>query len=716
MSLLIVKIEIKYEHDIVLARQRARTIADLLGFDAIEQTRISTAVSEITRNAFNYAGGGDVRFLVEGKCKPQIFIVQINDCGPGIEDVSAILEGRYRSTTGMGIGISGVHKLMDYFHIESAPDQGTKVVLGKTIPSAVALVDARTTSRIAEQLIRQAPQNPYEEIQRQNQEVLRAMNELRQRQEQLEALNQELEDTNRGVIALYAELDEKAVHLNRVSDLKTSFLSNMSHEFRTPLNSILSLSQILLDRLDGDLTAEQEKQVKFIRKAAEELSVLINDLLDIAKIEAGKIVINPVEFDLGNLFSALRGMLKPVLVNPAVQLVIEEPKNIPSMISDEGKISQILRNLIANAIKFTERGEIRVTASSSDHGKRVVFRVSDTGIGIEREYHEAIFEEYTQVDTHLQRKQKGSGLGLPLSKKLAELLGGKITLQSAPGLGSTFTVTMPLHYKDKEYETKAPAADDIMKYPVLVIEDDETTVALYEKFLKGSGFQVLSACNLKEARDRLKEVSPVAIILDILLKGEESWSFLTELKSSDNTRNIPVYIATVLDDHEKGVAFGAEDVATKPVERIWLLSKLREITQGAMIEKVLIIDDEEVARYLMKGLLADTKYQILEASGGEAGLKIAVEEHPDIIFLDLVMPGMDGFETLERLKSSSKTRDIPVIIVTSKLMSKDELQILNDRTLAIISKGLTSREEIIGKIRDAIKAWRGRNRQKGECE
>ncbi len=372
------------------------------------------------------------------------------------------------------------------------------------------------------------------------------------------------------------------------------------------------------------------------------------------------------------------------------------------MISDEGKISQILRNLISNAIKFTEHGEIRVTAIGSDDGMNVIFTVSDTGIGIDARYHEAIFDEYTQIESNVSRKQKGSGLGLPISKKLAELLGGEITLQSSSGNGSIFKVSIPMNYNDRDYESVKPADADIMKHTVLVIEDDMNIVTLYEKYLKGSGFQILRANSLKKAREILNEVNPIAIFLDILLKGEEAWSFLSEIKGNENTSKIPVYVTTVLNEREKGIALGADDFATKPIEREWLMGKLKEVVRGTRPEKVLIIDDEEIARYLMRQLLADTKYQLIEASDGETGLKIAAEEHPSIILLDIVMPGIDGFETLRRLKNSSETRDIPVVVVTSKTMSEDELKMVKEKTLAYVTKGLTSREESIKKIRDAI--------------
>jgi signal transduction histidine kinase len=284
---------------------------------------------------------------------------------------------------------------------------------------------------------------------------------LRQRQEELEKLNRELEDINRGVVTLYAELDEKAKELRHADEMKTRFLSNMSHELRTPLSSILALSGLLLDRADGDLSSEQEKQVDFIRKAADSLLELVNDLLDSAKIQAGKIDVHPAEFDVTNLFSALRGMLRSLLVNEAVRLVFEEPEGIPLLYSDEGKVSQILRNFISNALKFTERGEVRLATRYDADSGTVTFSVNDTGVGIAPQDQERIFEEFTQLENPAQSRFKGTGLGLPLCCKLAELLGGRIDLESEVGVGSKFSLTLPLRYQPKSKARNGETAAEL---------------------------------------------------------------------------------------------------------------------------------------------------------------------------------------------------------------------------------------------------------------
>lgn len=257
------------------------------------------------------------------------------------------------------------------------------------------------------------------------------------------ALRLELAETNQGVVALYAELDDHATRLEDASELKSRFLSYMSHEFRTPLGAIRSLARILLDRLDGPLTGEQERQVQFIQDAAAELTEMVGDLLDLARVEAGRVTISPAWFEMVDLFSALRGMFKPILSSDSVSLVFEEPEGVPAVYTDDKKLSQILRNFISNALKFTTAGEVRVTARLVD-GDQVRFSVADTGIGIAPEHLDAVFQDFVQVNAPIQKKFRGAGLGLSLSKKLALILGGDVHVTSTVGVGSVFSVVIPL--------------------------------------------------------------------------------------------------------------------------------------------------------------------------------------------------------------------------------------------------------------------------------
>src|SRR5271156_264654 len=435
-------IRLRHERHVVQARQRARDLAALLGFEHQEQIRLATAVSELARNAFRYAEGGFVEFLVRDT-QPQMFLMRVGDTGPGIPNLGEILDGPYVSRTGLRKGIIGPKLRMEHFQIAST-QSGTQVEFGKPLPGMVRRVTAASARALAVQLGGSSAADPFDEIERQNQELLKTLAELNEKQEQLADLNRELEDTNRGVVALYAELEQHADDLRRVSDLKTSFLSNLSHEFRTPLNSIASLSRLLIGRTDGDLSAEQEKQVTFIQRSAADLSELVNDLLDLAKVEAGKIDVKPRHFEVQEFFGALRGMLKPLLAGNSLDLIFEAAPGIPTLYMDEGKISQVLRNLISNALKFTRKGHIRVTAAP-EGGGWIAFQVADTGIGIAPEDQERIFEEFVQIEGEMQSQVKGTGLGLPLSRKLTELLGGTLSVESAQGKGSTFTARVPVH-------------------------------------------------------------------------------------------------------------------------------------------------------------------------------------------------------------------------------------------------------------------------------
>ncbi|MGC1778679.1 MAG: ATP-binding protein [Xanthobacteraceae bacterium] len=573
----IVTLPIDTESDVVTVRQRARRIAELLGFERQDQTRIATAVSEIARNAFGYAGRGRAEFAVEPE--QQLFRIRISDKGNGIADLQSILDGQYRSQNGMGLGLLGAKRLMDRFEIDTAPGKGTVVELNQHLPRRAGRVTRNTVQDVTAALKQDASADPLAVLRDQNRELLQSLEDIRRRDEESKQLNQELGDTNRGVVALYAELDERAEQLRKASELKSRFLSHMSHEFRTPLNSILALSRLLLDRIDGELVAEQERQIGYIRRSAESLLELVNDLLDLSKVEAGKIEVKPTRFTVTSLFGALRGALRPLLTAPTVELLFDVGEDMPELHTDDGKVAQILRNLISNALKFTETGEVRVTARYRREDGVVTFIVRDTGIGIEPQNLEKIFEEFAQIDNRLQHKVRGTGLGLPLSKSLAELIGGGIAVESVPGQGSVFTLTIP--------------------------------------------------------------------------------AVFGELAASP---------AIVPDDARK---------------------------------RVLLIDDDETFRYVMKQIIRnEPRYDVFEASDGGEGLQQARDTQPDVIVLDLQMPNVDGFTVLQGLNADNRTSIIPVIVATS-LAVDAELKARLPVGVRVISKNLISRDSVALFLREA---------------
>jgi signal transduction histidine kinase len=604
MSMRVMTVALRTEQDVVTARQRARQISGLLAFEPQDQVRIATAVSEIARNAFRYAGGGDVEFAVEGERAPQLFSIYVSDQGPGIANLDAIIRGTYRSSTGMGLGIVGARRLMDHCNVTTTPGE-TRVMMQKLMPETAPLVTLPDIGRLAKALASDASHTPQDEIQEQNRELIRTLGELRERQLELLSLNRELEDTNRGVVALYSELEERADLLRRAGETKTRFLSNMTHEFRTPLNSMRALTDLLLARTDGPVTAEQEIQLGFISSATASLTDLVDDLLDLAKIEAGKAEVRISEVSMPELFSALRGMLRPLLVSDSVRLRFHVEAGLPSVFTDESKVAQILRNLISNALKFTEQGEIRVMAAR-DVGEAITLAVTDNGIGIAEENHERIFEEFTQVPGPLQARVKGTGLGLPLCRRLSQLLGGVISLRSAPGQGSTFRVTLPVRY-----------------------------------------------------RGGINAASRPAIVVS---------------SAGDAQPGTPQQMAS------------ADALEQSPRTRI------------------LIVDDEPAARYTIGKLFDPQHYEVIEAADAAEGLRCATRMSPQIIVLDLCLPDRRGEDLLKDLRDGQATREIPVIVATSKPLSSDEWTLLRQRASAVMPKSTLTREffeEIMASIKRA---------------
>lgn len=685
MPVAVAHVALRTERDVVQARQRAREIASALGLDGQDQIRMATATSEIARNAFRYARNGKVSFALALE-PPQRLEVTVTDSGPGIANLDEILDGNYQSDTGLGVGIIGTRRLMDEFELSTTP-AGTTVRMAKRIPLRRDTWTLAKAHDLARKVLARSPDNPFQEIVQQNQELLDTLQQLRARQDELEMLNRELEDTNRGVVALYAELDERADYLRRASELKTKFLSNVSHEFRTPLNSIISLARLLMDGIDGDLTTEQLKQVRYIESSARDLQEMVNDLLDLAKVEAGKTRIRSKRFSVNELFSALKGMLKPLLAdNNSVDLVFEESEELPELRTDEGKVSQILRNLVSNAIKFTPKGSVTVSASMLD-GFDVLFTVRDTGIGIAPENHETIFNEFSQVENPLQERYRGTGLGLPLCRNLTMLLGGRIWLESEIGKGSTFHVRIPIIYVGEAALPKdapMPPAPEFHRLPVLIVEDDLSTAHLLESHLRYSEFQPILISTLEQAEVWISRHSPAAVVADVYIRDEPAWNLILRLRR--DAPSLPLIVTSVHDESLAALANGADTFLLKPVDPEVLLRELRRFTSHPGSRRLLLVDDNEVARYILRDLLNQPWLDVREASNGSEALAQLTEQLPDALILDLLMPDISGIEILRQLRSNPSTVNLPVLIYTSKVLTEAEKAQLEQWNAPVIHK------------------------------
>lgn len=550
MNRSLLRLELAQDRDIVTARQRARQVSGLLGFDPQDQVRIATAVSELARNAIRHGGGGAVEFTLTqarraGAEQSQTASLQvvISDRGPGIANLDDAMHDPADGE--LKLGLVAARRLMDSFDVHSGKGRGTTITLGKYLPRRNESLTPSRLAAITGELSAIGTTDAAAEIQQQNRDLLRSLEELRMRKEELARLNAELEDTNRGVMALYAELEERAAHLRLADETKTRFLSAVSHEFRTPVNSILALSKILLHRLDGELGAEQEKQVNYIRQAAEQLSTMVDDLLDLRKVESGKLQVRPESFTVTDLFGALRGMFKPLSVRESVALIFEDPDaTLPELYTDQGKVSQILRNLISNALKFTEVGSVRVTARLATDTDMIVFAVADTGVGIARENHRRVFDEFTQVENPLQKSVKGTGLGLPLSQRLAGLLGGGIEVVSELGKGSIFSLAIPARLSQLTSPGDALRAPEHATRRVLIIDDSEVERYALRQFLASSVYEVIEAGGGYEGLRMARQSQPELIFLDLAMPDVHGLEVLKLLKAIDETRNIPVILFT----------------------------------------------------------------------------------------------------------------------------------------------------------------------------
>ena len=506
--------------------------------------------------------------------------------------------------------------------------------------------------------------------------------------EELTRVSQELADANR--------------RIQEADKLKSQFLANMSHELRTPMNSIIGFSEILVERLEEKIEPKHLGFLKHIHASGQHLLGIINDILDLSKIEAGKMEIYPEFFTIPQVIESvchvMRGMLK---AQP--NFVIDVPADLPQIETDLAKFKQILFNLLSNAAKFSPP-QSPITISARLHDGAITLSVRDEGIGIDPTYHAMIFEEFRQVDGTARREFGGTGLGLALVKKFVELQGGRVAVQSELEKGSTFSVTLPVRSRAAvvtRVPENVPAQQSTSR--VLVVEDDPNAYELIASALGSAGYVSIRARHGDEAVRMARESHPAAVTLDLVLPGMDGWEVLKNLKGDDTTRTIPVVIISMVDNRDLGMALGADDYFVKPVDRERLLSRLREITalrggNGAK-PRLLVIDDDASVHALLDEDLSALGFAVDKAFCGEDGLRVAEENEPDVIILDLMMPGMSGFEVAGSLKNNPRTANIPIVILTSKELSNADRQVLHTKVTSFVQKGTSAREQLLREIR-----------------
>ena len=532
------------EQDIVHCRQAAKRLAAALEWPVLEQIRLATAVSELARNIHQYAGNGHFDFALlrgEGQ-RLRGLEVRAVDRGPGIAEMEAIRAGSYRSSTGMGIGLRGAQRLFDDFDIQTSP-AGTRITARK-YQAPRPFPEAELLQALTAELQGSPPPDPYQQIRLQSEELLLTNTELQLRQAELEVTNKELENTNQGVVALYSELEKATQELKEASAAKTRFFSNMTHEFRTPINIIENVAKLLASGVDGALNAEQQRQVRFISDAALELANLVSELLALAEVQSGRLTIVPQPFPLGPFIDRLEQFAAALAPRyPQVSFSVSPPPAEVLLDTDESRLFQVLRNLISNAFKYTPQGQVRIQVFQPDDAS-LEFLVEDSGIGIAAADQQKIFEEFERIRSPHLTHIEGTGLGLPLAQRLAVLLKGELSLDSLVGRGSRFTLRLPRRYVS---DAEAGQELDLSNLTVLVIEDNEGDRYLVRRTLERLNPVLLEADSARSSLDRLNAVRPDIIILDLDLPDINGEDLLASMDWSMH-RRVLINTAQPLDE------------------------------------------------------------------------------------------------------------------------------------------------------------------------
>ncbi len=511
--------------------------------------------------------------------------------------------------------------------------------------------------------------------------------ELINKKEELQKYTHELNIQNQ-------ELNNQRKHVEEANRLKSEFVSNMSHELRTPLNSILALSSVLILKTKERLSPEEHEYLSIVERNGKQLLSLINDILDLSKIEAGKIDLNTGRVSLNSVLNAVVDNIRPIADKKGLALNLEIEGELPIIESNEQKLNQVFQNIIGNSIKFTDEGEVNIKAKLNENNQ-VSVTIYDTGIGIPEKELPHIFEEFRQVDGTTSRKYEGTGLGLAIAKKTICLLGGDITAESKLGVGSTFVVKIPLEAQvgsePKQVTYFKPGTIPGTKN-ILIVDDDQKVASQINSYLVDEGYETIIATSGAEALMLAKKFQPAVITLDIVMPEMDGWEVLQELKKDPKTKNIPVIVVSVSEDLKTGLALGAIGHLKKPIIKDVLLNKVDSIFRT--FNSLLLVDDNDLDLQLMSFKLKSEKWNVNTAGGGKECLRQIDENVPDLLILDLLMPEVDGFQVLEHIRSQEKTKDLPVIIITAKNLTEEDQEKLDGKVSRVLIKSQTSLQEL----------------------
>ncbi|MEA3311106.1 MAG: response regulator [candidate division WOR-3 bacterium] len=504
------------------------------------------------------------------------------------------------------------------------------------------------------------------------------------------------------------EKDRRTKELLKAVRLKTQFLGNMSHELRTPLNSIIGFSELLMDGLVGELSEKQGHYMKIIHSSGAHLLRLINDILDFSKLEAGMLEVFNEPTDLSEVLEEVLRTYSVIVERKGIEVHVDIPPDLPPMLTDRRKLTQIIDNLLSNSVKFTNQGRVELAAKRKEGMLEVT--VTDTGIGIEPQELPYIFDPFHQVDASTTRRYEGTGLGLALVKKLLQIQKGTIEVQSSPAQGSSFTFRLPFVEFKPEKPAVATTREELIQglpaageRPILVVEDNPLAANLMSMWLSEAGYNVQIASTGEEALQKAVTLCPAVITLDILLPQMDGWRVLHRLKEMPETKDTPIIVVSIVEDKSFGLSLGAVDYMIKPVSRSNLISKIERLTKsGRRFHRVLVIDDNPADISLVEEILQLDGYEVLKATSGVDGLKAARDEKPDLVILDLMMPDLDGFDVMRLLESDEATRGLPIILFTAKDLTQIERANLGTNIHDIFGKTQLDRDSFRQKIAELL--------------
>jgi len=520
-------------------------------------------------------------------------------------------------------------------------------------------------------------------------------------QEELEAQSEELRKQTEELQGQNVELERQRLAVEEANRLKSQFLSNMSHELRTPLNSVMALSRVLMMQAKAKLSAEEVNYLEIIERNGKNLLTLINDILDLAKIEAGRMDVNPNPFSLRLTLENIVESIAPLAGEKGIEIRQEIPADLPPLESDELRVTQILQNLVVNAVKFTAAGSVTVSVGT-DQGK-VSVRIADTGIGIAAGDLPYIFDEFRQVDGTSARRHEGTGLGLAIARKAARMLGGEIAVQSVPGKGSTFTLTLPVAWQGtatvcEPIVLRQPSAVKSKRKTILVVDDEPEMAAMISRYLLQEGYNTLTATSGAEALELAARERPFAVTLDIIMPDMDGWEVLQGFKKNPETKEIPVIIVSISEDKEAGFALGAVGYVTKPVSKKLLVSEIGKIGKPGT-RSIMIVDDNDLDRQQIRQIIEEEGLKPIVAEDGAACLELIKKQIPDVLVLDLMMPEPDGFAVLERIRSNPATRDLPIIVVTAKDLTEEDRKKLSGNVFSVLEKSAATSATLLAEIK-----------------